>query len=166
MDRTRHARLELRQFQEVPAVERQIFHLLAAHDAAHLVLHVVEQRCGARHRRRLAQVADLDGEVDGCGRSGLEACRACRALESRRLRGHAILAWRQRLHAVPAVRRCDGGAFLPGLAIRDLDVYFGDGRTSGIGHDAGDGACRRLRIGRTDGHKDEEEHRRRSVPGY
>lgn len=85
-DWARHSRLQLHELQKVPAIERQVFKLLALDEPAHLMVIEAEQRCGALNCHRLADVAWLERQIDlGVG-SCLDAGRPLEAFEARGLR--------------------------------------------------------------------------------
>ena len=93
-DGTGHTWLQLRQFEEVPAVQRQVFDLLASDHAAHLVVVVADERNGASHCHRVAHLTDFERQVDRRRRSRLDARGAFHALESLDFYRHRVLSGR------------------------------------------------------------------------
>ena len=81
-----HTWLQLRQLEEVAAVERQPFDLLPRDDTTHLMVVAPNQRLRRGYRDRLGHLAELQHQVDGGRRPRLDARLALQPLERRRLR--------------------------------------------------------------------------------
>ena len=93
--RVRDARFQFCQFEEVPAVERQVFDLLATDEAAHLMAFGVDQCGGGIHRYLFAHRADLESEVEGGSGPGLDGGRTFQKIISYRFCRDVVITWRQ-----------------------------------------------------------------------
>jgi hypothetical protein len=110
---------------------------------------VAKQRHRAAHRHRVADLTDLQRDVEPCRCPCLDDSSALEPLEACGFRRHLVLTRQQCPCRVDAFCRCCQPPDLPGLTSRNGDPGSNDPRASGIGHDASDGPGRRLCLGQT-----------------